>query len=165
MGAGRGRRPAQGAGRDRRRRFRVAGSAPRRPAARQQRARARLPERQEQARQEARAACNDHRVCRRRVKMPPPRKGKGKGKGKFGKDKKDKGQRALFRRRKFCRFTAEKVEWIDYKDVEVLKDFVNETGKIIPARITGTAAGYQRQLSEAIKRARFLALLPYTDLH
>ena len=82
-----------------------------------------------------------------------------------GKDKKDKGQRALFRRRKFCRFTAEKVEWIDYKDVETLKDFVNETGKIIPARITGTAAGYQRQLSEAIKRARFLALLPYTDLH
>ena len=58
--------------------------------------------------------------------MPPPRRGKGKGKGKFGKDKKDKGQRALFRRRKFCRFTAEKVEWIDYKDVEMLKDFVNE---------------------------------------
>src|SRR5882762_4130729 len=95
--------------------------------------------------------------------MPPPRRGKGKG--KFGKDKKDKGQRALFRRRKFCRFTAEKVEWIDYKDIEVLKDFVNETGKIIPARITGTAAGYQRQLSEAIKRARFLALITYTDLH
>src|SRR5213592_2226090 len=90
--------------------------------------------------------------------MPPPRRGKGKGKGKFAKDKKDKGQRALFRRRKFCRFTAEKVEWIDYKDVEMLKDFINETGKIIPARITGTAAGYQRQLSEAIKRARFLAL-------
>jgi len=97
--------------------------------------------------------------------MPPRRNLKGKGKGKFGKDKKYKGQRALFRRRKFCRFTADKVEWIDYKDVEVLKDFVNETGKIIPARITGTAAGYQRQLSDAIKRARFLALLPYTDLH
>ena len=86
-------------------------------------------------------------------------KAKAKSKGK------DKRGGALFRRRKFCRFTAEKVEWIDYKDVEVLKDFVNETGKIIPARITGTAAGYQRQLSEAIKRARFLALLPYTDLH
>ena len=98
--------------------------------------------------------------------MPPRRGFKGKGKkGKFGKDKKDKGQRALFRRRKFCRFTAEKVEWIDYKEIEVLKDFVNETGKIIPARITGTSAGYQRQLSDAIKRARFLALLPYTDLH
>ncbi len=99
--------------------------------------------------------------------MPPPRRGKGKfkGKGKFAKDKKDRAQRALFRRRKFCRFTAEKVEWIDYKDIETLKDFVNETGKIIPARITGTSSGYQRQLSDAIKRARFLALLPYTDLH
>src|SRR5258705_13515117 len=97
--------------------------------------------------------------------MPPRRNLKGKGKGKFGKEKKAKGTRPLFRRRKFCRFTAEKVEWIDYKDIEVLKDFVNETGKIIPARITGTAAGYQRQLSDAIKRARFLALLPYTDLH
>ena len=92
--------------------------------------------------------------------MAPPSRGRGKGK-----DKKDRGQRALFRRRKFCRFTAEKVEWIDYKDVEVLKDFVNETGKIIPARITGTKARYQRQLGVAIKRARFLALLPYTDLH
>ena len=83
------------------------------------------------------------------------------------KDRKPKrpAQAALFKRKKFCRFTAEKVEWIDYKDVDVLKDFVNETGKIIPARITGTAAGYQRQLSDAIKRARFLALLPYTDLH
>ena len=96
---------------------------------------------------------------------PAPRgRGKGKG-GKFAKKDGRAQNRGLFRRRKFCRFTAEKVEWIDYKDVEVLKDFVNETGKIIPARITGTAAGYQRQLSEAIKRARFLALLPYTDLH
>ena len=98
--------------------------------------------------------------------MPPPRRGKGKfGKGKFGKDKKDRGQRALFRRRKFCRFTAEKVEWIDYKGIDVLKDFINENGKIIPARITGTSSGFQRQLSEAIKRARYLALMPYTDLH
>ncbi|MFZ5556393.1 MAG: 30S ribosomal protein S18 [Pseudomonadota bacterium] len=74
-------------------------------------------------------------------------------------------QRQLFRRRKFCRFTAEKVKEIDYKDIDVLKEFVNETGKIIPARITGTKARYQRQLSVAIKRARFLALLPYTDQH
>ena len=97
--------------------------------------------------------------------MPPPRRGaKGKG-GKFAKKDGRNQNRRLFRRRKFCRFTAEKVEWIDYKDVEVLKDFVNETGKIIPARITGTSAHYQRQLSVAIKRARFLALLPYTDLH
>ncbi|MCX7960525.1 MAG: 30S ribosomal protein S18 [Burkholderiales bacterium] len=78
---------------------------------------------------------------------------------------KDRAQRALFRRRKFCRFTAEKVEWIDYKDVDLLRDYISENGKIIPARITGTSARYQRQLSVAIKRARFLALLPYTDLH
>jgi small subunit ribosomal protein S18 len=91
-------------------------------------------------------------------------RGKAKGKGK-GKDKKDRGQKALFRRRKFCRFTADKVEWVDYKEIDILKDFVNENGKIIPARITGTTSGFQRQLSVAIKRARFLALLPYTDLH
>ena len=97
--------------------------------------------------------------------MPPRRNLKGQGKGKFGKDKKDRGQRALFRRRKFCRFTAEKAEWIDYKDIEVLKDFIQENGKIMPARITGTKARYQRQLSTAIKRARYLALVPYTDLH
>lgn len=96
--------------------------------------------------------------------MPPPRRGKGKFKGK-GKDKKDRGQRALFRRRKFCRFTAEKIEFVDYKAIDILKDFINENGRIIPARITGTSAGYQRQLSTAIKRARFLALMPYTDLH
>jgi len=96
--------------------------------------------------------------------MPPPKRGKGKFKGK-GKDKKDRGQRALFRRRKFCRFTAEKIEFVDYKAIDILKDFINENGRIIPARITGTSAGYQRQLSTAIKRARFLALMPYTDLH
>jgi small subunit ribosomal protein S18 len=96
--------------------------------------------------------------------MPPPKRGKGKFKGK-GKDKKDRGQRALFRRRKFCRFTVEKIEWVDYKAIDILKDFINENGRIIPARITGTSAGYQRQLSTAIKRARFLALMPFTDLH
>ena len=90
-------------------------------------------------------------------------KGKGKGKGK-GKDARG-GRGQLFRRRKFCRFTAEGIKEIDYKDVDLLKDFINENGRIIPARITGTKAHYQRQLSAAIKRARFLALLPYTDLH
>ena len=75
------------------------------------------------------------------------------------------GNRGLFKRRKFCRFSAEKIEEIDYKDIEILKDFITETGKIMPARITGTKTGYQRQLSTAIKRARFLALMPYTDLH
>ena len=98
--------------------------------------------------------------------MPPPRRGaKGKGKGRNIKKDDKKGARQLFKRRKFCRFTAEKIEWIDYKDIEILKDFINENGRIIPARITGTKAGYQRQLSTAIKRARYLALLPYTDLH
>lgn len=71
----------------------------------------------------------------------------------------------FFRRRKFCRFTAEGVKEIDYKDLETLKAYVSETGKIVPSRITGTRAKYQRQLSTAIKRARFLALLPYTDQH
>ncbi|MEI6545710.1 MAG: 30S ribosomal protein S18 [Burkholderiales bacterium] len=83
------------------------------------------------------------------------------------KDKKPKrpAQSALFKRKRFCRFTAEKIEWIDHKDVDVLKDFINENGKIMPARLTGTKARYQRQLSVAINRARFLALLPYTDNH
>lgn len=74
-------------------------------------------------------------------------------------------QNPLFKRRKFCRFTAAKVDEIDYKDTDTLKDFIQENGKIIPSRLTGTKAIYQRQLSLAIKRARFLALLPYTDNH
>ena len=71
----------------------------------------------------------------------------------------------FFRRRKFCRFTAEGVQEIDYKDLEVLNQYITETGKIVPSRITGTKAKYQRQLATAIKRARYLALLPYTDSH
>ena len=71
----------------------------------------------------------------------------------------------FFRRRKFCRFTAEEVKEIDYKDLNTLKAYISETGKIVPSRITGTKARYQRQLATAIKRARFLALLPYTDSH
>lgn len=70
-----------------------------------------------------------------------------------------------FRRRKFCRFTAEGVKEIDYKDLVTLKNYITETGKIVPSRITGTKARYQRQLSTAIKRARFLSLLPYSDAH
>lgn len=70
-----------------------------------------------------------------------------------------------FRRKKYCRFTAEGVEEIDYKDLATLKQYVTETGRIVPSRITGTRANYQRQLATAIKRARFLALLPYTDRH
>jgi small subunit ribosomal protein S18 len=89
--------------------------------------------------------------------------------GRFGKKKTDlknkrNPERSLFRRKKFCRFSVDRIP-VDYKDIEVLKDFINENGKIIPARITGTKTHFQRQLSVAIKRARFLALLPYTDLH
>ena len=71
----------------------------------------------------------------------------------------------FYRRRKYCRFTAEGILEVDYKDIELLKSFVTETGKIVPARITGTKAKYQRQLANAIKKARYLSLLPYTDAH
>ncbi len=70
-----------------------------------------------------------------------------------------------FRRRKYCRFTAEGIKEIDYKDLTLLKANVTESGKIVPSRITGTKARYQRQLATAVKRARYLALLPYTDSH
>jgi small subunit ribosomal protein S18 len=94
--------------------------------------------------------------------MPAPRRFGGK----FDKDKKKRQQQnPLFKRKKFCRFTVAKVDQIDYKDVDTLKDFLQENGKIIPARLTGTKSHYQRQLDTAIKRARFLALLPYSDLH
>ena len=81
------------------------------------------------------------------------------------KDDKKNPSRQLFKRRKFCRFTADKIAEVDYKDLNILKEFVAENGKVIPARITGTKSRFQRQLGTAIKRARFLALLPYTDLH
>ena len=71
----------------------------------------------------------------------------------------------FFRRKKFCRCTAEGIDEIDYKDLATLKGNVSETGKIVPSRITGTKAKYQRQLATAIKRARYLALLPYCDAH
>ena len=74
-------------------------------------------------------------------------------------------QTALFKRKKVCRFSGKNPETVDYKNIDLLKDFVSETGKIIPARITGTSAKFQRQLTVAIKRARFLALLSFTDNH
>ena len=70
-----------------------------------------------------------------------------------------------FRRKKYCRFTAEGIKEIDSKELDMLKQYITETGKIVPSRITGTSARYQRQLALAVKRARFLALLPYTDQH
>ncbi len=73
--------------------------------------------------------------------------------------------REMYKRRRYCRFSAEGITEVDYKDVDLLKDFISENAKIIPARMTGTKAKYQRQLTSAVKRARFLALLPYTDKH
>lgn len=70
-----------------------------------------------------------------------------------------------YRRKKFCQFTADGVDKIDYKDIETLKGYVSEAGKIIASRNTGTSAKYQRQLATAIKRARYLALLPYSEAH
>ena len=71
----------------------------------------------------------------------------------------------FFRRKKFCRFTAEDVEEIDYKDLGLLSQYITETGRIMPCRNTGTKARYQRQLTRAINYARYLALLPYCDSH
>lgn len=73
--------------------------------------------------------------------------------------------RQILKKKKFCRFTVEGYTEIDYKDAELLKNYITETGKIIPSRITGTSAKFQRMLAEAIKRARFLALLPFCDQH
>ncbi|MCB1194820.1 30S ribosomal protein S18 [bacterium] len=80
--------------------------------------------------------------------------------------KKGNSIRSLMKKRRFlrkkrCKFTANKVEFIDYKDVEVLRRHLTEKGKIIPRRITGNSARYQRQLTLAIKRARYMGLLPY----
>jgi len=71
----------------------------------------------------------------------------------------------FIRRKKFCRFTAEGIKEIDYKDIGLLKGYISETGRIIPSRNTGTKARYQRQLASAVKHARYLALLPFTDSH
>lgn len=70
-----------------------------------------------------------------------------------------------YRRKKMCYFTANKIKDVDYKDIALLKKFIMENGKIVPSRITGTKAGYQRKLAKAVKLARFLALLPYCDRH
>jgi len=71
-------------------------------------------------------------------------------------------KKVVFRRRKFCKFTADGIEYIDYKDVRVVQQYVLESAKIIPRRISGTSARHQRMLTKAIKRARHLALLPFS---
>ena len=100
--------------------------------------------------------------------MAPPRKsGPGGGRGRAGDDKKVDGKqgqrRGLFRRRKVCKFCADKIDDINYKDVKLLSGFVPERGKVLPRRISGTCAKHQRGLRIAIVRARQLALLPYAS--
>jgi small subunit ribosomal protein S18 len=87
----------------------------------------------------------------------------GRGRSDKDKDKKDKAgqRRPMFRRRKVCKFCADKIDDINYKDVKLLGPFVPERGKILPRRISGTCAMHQRKLQTAIKRARQLALVPY----
>ena len=116
------------------------------------------PEEAQKAIQALHGASLDNRaltvnIARPKEERPRGDRGGGGGGGRFS------------RRKKFCRFTAEGVKSIDYKDLATLKGYVTETGKIVPSRITGTKSFYQRQLAVAIKRARFLALLPYTDQH
>lgn len=70
-----------------------------------------------------------------------------------------------FKRKRYCRFTAEGITEIDYKDLTLLKSCISESGKIVPSRISGTRARYQRQVATAVKRARYLALILYCDAH
>src|ERR1700756_4937465 len=87
--------------------------------------------------------------------------GRGRGSDKKAGDKQQGQRRTLFRRRKVCKFCADKIDDINYKDVKVIGPFVPERGKILPRRISGTCAMHQRKLQTAIKRARQIALLPY----
>ena len=90
--------------------------------------------------------------------------GGGRGRGRGDKKTADKAQgqrRTLFRRRKVCKFCADKIDDINYKDVKLLGPFVPERGKVLPRRISGTCAMHQRKLQVAIKRARQIALVPY----
>jgi small subunit ribosomal protein S18 len=96
--------------------------------------------------------------------MAMQRKSGGSGRGKAaarGGDKAQGQRRGLFRRRKVCKFCADKIDDINYKDVKLLQPFVPERGKILPRRISGTCALHQRKLRTAIMRARVIALLPY----
>src|SRR5947208_5942230 len=87
--------------------------------------------------------------------------GGARGGDKKGTDKQQGQRRTLFRRRKVCKFCADKIDDINYKDVKLLSGFVPERGKILPRRISGTCALHQRKLQTAIKRARQIALIPY----
>jgi small subunit ribosomal protein S18 len=88
--------------------------------------------------------------------------GRDGGRGGANRGPRRDGRRFFPRRRKVCKFLAEKIDYIDYKDVRLLSQFVSERGKILPRRVTGTSARYQRALIRAIKRAQNAALLPYS---
>lgn len=87
--------------------------------------------------------------------------GAGAKGGRGGEGGKDGGKRYFFRRRKVCKFCADKIDYVDYKDVKLISQFVPERGKILPRRMFGTCAEHQRKLTEAVNRARHIALLPY----
>jgi small subunit ribosomal protein S18 len=90
-----------------------------------------------------------------------PKGGGAGGAGRGGAGAKDAGKRYFFRRRKVCKFCADKIDYVDYKDVKLLSSFVPERGKVLPRRMFGTCAEHQRKLTLAIKRARNIALLPF----
>jgi|SRR5262245_26839289 small subunit ribosomal protein S18 len=90
---------------------------------------------------------------------PGGRGGPGRGQG----PRTGGRRRFLFRRRKYCKFCEDKARWIDYKDVRTLQNYIPERAKILPRRISGTCATHQRQLMQAIKRARTIALVPFTS--
>ena len=90
-----------------------------------------------------------------------PSGGAGKGRGAGAGDKQGGQRRGLFRRRKVCKFCADRIDDINYKDVRTLTPFISEKGKILPRRITGVCAAHQRMLTEAVKQARNIALLPF----
>jgi small subunit ribosomal protein S18 len=95
---------------------------------------------------------DERRIQGHRPAVGPRRRGGGKDAG---------GKRYFFRRRKVCKFCADKIDYVDYKDIKLISQFVPERGKILPRRMFGTCAEHQRKLTEAVNRARHIALLPY----
>jgi small subunit ribosomal protein S18 len=102
--------------------------------------------------------------------MAPRGRGPGSGPGGGGDDRRGGGpggqqggkKKFFYRRKRVCKFCVEKIEYIDFKDVKTLQQFIPERGKILPRRISGTCALHQRKLQNAIKRARIVALIPFT---
>jgi len=93
--------------------------------------------------------------------LQPRRSGSGGEGGRGGAGAQGGKKKFFYRRKRVCKFCVEKLEYIDYKDVKTLQQFIPERGKILPRRISGTCALHQRKLQNAIKRARIAALLPF----